>query len=125
MTKASDLLEAEEIAFVRRALLQWSGPAHCNDRLATGMGFAGESDLRVQADRLAEALGSDLPMPAVDWARTLITAEITFASDLAGAGSEWRTVTGLDDAYSIEVLRSVQRKLGRTISPYYGGRPIE
>lgn len=41
---ASDLLTADEVAWLRRALLEWGGPARCGDELAVGMGFEGVQD---------------------------------------------------------------------------------
>jgi hypothetical protein len=42
---ASELLAEDEIRLLRRALLEWGGPARCSDQLAVGMGFAGAQDL--------------------------------------------------------------------------------
>jgi len=121
----SELLADDEIKLLRRALAEWGGPAHCSDQLAVGMGFADERDLLDQCRRLRLALTDDLPLAQVDWARALLAAEIVFVSDLMGAGVEWSTTTGLSDEATIETLRSIQRKLGRTIRPYYGKTPGE
>ncbi|MFF7081759.1 hypothetical protein ACFZBM_32560 [Streptomyces lavendulae] len=51
--------------------------------------------------------------------------EILFVSDLVSSGVEWPTTTGFSDESKIRVLRSIQRKLGRTVSPYYGKSPHE
>ncbi len=123
--KPGDLLTADEIALLARALLEWGGPARCGDELATGMGFAGFDDLIAQCRRLRAALKSGSPLAPVDWARVLIATEIVFASDLAGTGFEWTTTTGLDDGATIRALRGIQRKLGRVVRPYYGRRPSE
>ncbi|MFK0016321.1 hypothetical protein [Streptomyces sp. NPDC091027] len=122
---ASELLAADEIGLLRRALLEWSGPARCSDALAVGMGFAGVQDLFDQCSRLRSALNDDVPLPPVDWARTLLAVEIVFVSDLAGSGVEWPTTTGLSDESTIRALRSIQRKLARTVRPYYGKSPRE
>jgi hypothetical protein len=125
MVRASELLAEYEVELLGRALLEWGGPAHCSDQLAVGMGFAGERDLLDQCRRLRKALGEDTPLGAADWARTLLAAEIVFVSDLVGSGVEWRTTTGRDDETTIRTLRVIQRKLARTVSPYYGKRPGE
>ncbi|WP_238431322.1 DUF6188 family protein [Streptomyces cavernae] len=117
---ASDLLTADEIALLRRALLEWGGPARCSDELAVGMGFAGLQDLLDQCRRLRAALAEDAPVAPVDWARVLLATEIVFVSDLAGSGFEWSTTTGLSDESSLQTLRAIQRKLARTVRPYYG-----
>ncbi|MFL1897699.1 hypothetical protein ACJWDR_01165 [Streptomyces tauricus] len=115
----------QEDKLLTRALLEWGGPAHCSDQLAVGMGFAGARDLFDQCQRLRKALGEDAPLGAADWAGTLLATEIAFVSDLAGSGVEWSTTTGHDDAATIRMLRVIQWKLARTVSPYYGKRPGE
>jgi hypothetical protein len=100
--------------------LEWGGPAQCSDQLAVGMGFADMQDLLRQSRRLRGALGVDSPLAPRDWARTLLAAEIAFISDLAGSGFEWSTTTGRSDESTIGTLRSIQRKLAKTVSPYYG-----
>ncbi|MCX4985723.1 hypothetical protein [Streptomyces sp. NBC_00572] len=120
---ASELLAADEIALLRRALLEWGGPARCSDPMAVAMGFADSQDLLDQCGRLRSALHDDLPLAPVDWARTLLAVEIVFVSDLAGSGVEWQTTAGHSDESTIRSLRSIQRKLSRTVSPYYGRCP--
>ncbi|MFF2923812.1 hypothetical protein ACFVTP_15635 [Streptomyces celluloflavus] len=120
---ASEQLAEGEIELLRRALLEWGGPARCSDQLAVGMGFAGAQDLIDQCRRLRGALGEDLQLAPVDWARILLAVEIVFVSDLAGSGYEWSTTTGRGDESTIRMLRSIQRKLARTVRPYYGKTP--
>ena len=45
------------------------------------------------------------------------------ASDLVGSGTDWRTTTGMDDDETIRLLRTIQRKLGPVVRPYYGTTP--
>lgn len=120
---ASDLLTVDEVAWLRRALLEWGGPARCGDELAIGMGFEGVQDLLDQCGRLRAALGNGIPIAPVDWARVLLAAEIVFVSDLAGSGYEWSTTTGFSDESSIRILRAIQLKLARVVRPYFGKRP--
>ncbi|WP_331733336.1 hypothetical protein OHU34_44170 (plasmid) [Streptomyces sp. NBC_00080] len=124
-TSLSELFSEPEVKLLTRALLEWGGPAHCSDELAVGMGFASAQDLLDQCQRLRKALGENAPLGAGDWARTLLATEIVFVSDLAGSGVEWSTTTGYDDAATIRMLRVIQRKLARTVSPYYGKLPSE
>lgn len=120
---ASDLLTVDEVAWLRRALLEWGGPARCGDELAIGMGFEGVQDMLNQCGRLRAALGNGIPIAPVDWARVLLAAEIVFVSDLAGSGYEWSTTTGFSDESSIRILRAIQLKLARVVRPYFGKRP--
>ncbi|MFE4599346.1 hypothetical protein ACFRKE_00640 [Kitasatospora indigofera] len=121
----SELLADDEIKLLRRALLEWGGPAHCSDHLAVGMGFADQHDLLDQCRRLRSSLADDVPLTRGDWARVLLATEIVFASDLMGSGIDWSVTTGLSDEATIRTLRSIQRKLGKTIRAYYGKTPTE
>jgi hypothetical protein len=120
---ASELLSGGEISLLRRALLEWGGPARCSDRLAIGMGFASSQNLLEECRRLRDALRDSTPLAPADWARTLLAVEIVFVSDLAGSGVEWQTTTGLGDEMTILMLRSIQRKLARVVAAYYGKTP--
>jgi hypothetical protein len=106
-----DLTE-DELRFLIEGLRQWGGPGHCTDAMATGMGFDGADDLLRQASRIETALLERADLSRWDWTRALLVSEIDFASDVIGAGYEWSTATGLDDAHSLLVLRGLQRKLG-------------
>ncbi|NKQ25466.1 hypothetical protein [Streptomyces galbus] len=121
--RPSELLAEGEVQLLRRALGEWGGPARCSDELAFGMGFESARDLLDQCGLLGRALADDDPVKPVDWARTLLAAEIVFVSDLVGSGVEWQTTTGLSDEATLPVLRRIQRKLARTVSAYYGRRP--
>ncbi|SOB88473.1 hypothetical protein [Streptomyces sp. 1331.2] len=121
--RPSKLLSEGEVRLLRRALGEWDGPARCSDQLAIGMGFADAENLRDQCHVLRDALGDDVPLKPVDWARTLLATEIVFVSDLAGSGVEWPTTTGISDEATLRILRAIQRKLARTVSPYYGKHP--
>ncbi|MCC9737955.1 hypothetical protein [Streptomyces sp. MNU89] len=65
-TAAGELLTTDEIGLLRRALLEWGGPARCSDELASGMGFAGMQDLLDQCRRLRAELGDGAPISPVD-----------------------------------------------------------
>jgi hypothetical protein len=123
VVRPSELLTEGEVRLLRRALGEWGGPARCSDQLAFGMGFADARDLLDQCRVLSRALGADDPIKSVDWARTLLAAEIVFVSDLVGSGVEWETTTGLRDEATLPILRAIQRKLAKTVSAYYGKRP--
>lgn len=51
----------------------------------------------------------------MEWTRILLLAEISFASDLLGAGVEFDIVTPWRDPEALPVLRSIQRALVRTV----------
>lgn len=117
---ATSLLTVEETGFLRRALLEWGGPAHSTEEFAVAMGFMGTRDLLVQCRRIRSALAEDEPLAPIDWARTLLAVEIVFISDVMGSGYEWVTTTGYSDTETIRMIRSIQRKLSRVVSPVIG-----
>ncbi|MFE7407732.1 hypothetical protein [Isoptericola sp. NPDC057559] len=121
--RPSSLLDPHEIALLSRALVEWGGPAHASDLLAQGMGFADGRTLVQRCAALGAELKQDVPLEAADWARVLLAVEIVFASDLVGSGTDWRTTTGMDDDDTIRLLRTIQRKLGRVVRPFYGTTP--
>jgi len=115
-------LSADEREFLREGLSQWGGPAGCTEELAVAMGFDSVHDLLSENRRLAADVSTRAPMSGRDWARTLVCAEIDFASDVFGAGVEWETVTALSDTDSLQLLRSIQRKLVGAVHGKLGTR---
>jgi hypothetical protein len=110
----------DETELLVRALLEWGGPAHSTEEFAIAMGFMNTSDLLEQCRRIRSALKEGTPLTPIDWARTLLAAEIVFISDVVGSGYEWTTSTGYGDIETIKMLRSIQRKLVRVVSPVIG-----
>ena len=115
-TKLSPLIDIAlsdtERRVLKHGLLEWSGPARCSDALALAMGFGNVDDLWDESDRIISALETKAPLSSLDWARTLLATEICFASDVLGAGVDWSTVSGLDDAETLRLLRGIQHKIG-------------
>jgi hypothetical protein len=110
-------LTSEERFMLDPGLVEWSGPARCTDAMAVGMGFADVQDLFVQGDRILGELDAGRPLSRWDWSRTLLATEIVFASNVMGSGADWTDTTGLDDVMSIQVLRSLRRKLAGIVVP--------
>lgn len=106
-----DLSETER-SLLMNGINQWAGPASVTDELAVAMGFMGRDDLHVERVRLYESLKSQSPLEAMDWARVLVMTEFVFASNVFGAGLDWKTVTGFADIETIQSLRILQRKFG-------------
>jgi hypothetical protein len=67
--------------------------------------------------RLERAVTDGEPLTNLDWARVLFLTEITWASDLIGAGLDFATVTGFSDSEAVGLLRGLQRR--RKIGGYY------
>jgi hypothetical protein len=112
---ALDLTDVEQ-RVLRSGLLEWGGPARCTAEMAVAMGFQSVDDLLRSGAVLAAAVHAGHPLSALDWRRTLLATEISFASDLMGSGVEWATTTGLSDEDTLAALRSVQRKMPHHVS---------
>jgi hypothetical protein len=109
-----ELTEQERYVLIR-GLAEWGGPAHCPDDLAVGIGFDSAADLLSEGRRLREALRDGQPFSRQDWRRALVATEIAFASDVYGSGWDWSITSGLSDEEPIRILRSLQRKLARSV----------
>lgn len=99
---------------------QWGGPARPTNELAVALGCTDTDDLMQHCERLGAALTANSPLSALDWTRIVASAEISFASDVFGAGYEWSTCTGLSDVATIAALRSLQGKLVKAYGPALG-----
>jgi hypothetical protein len=108
-------LTDEERYVLSRGLAEWGGPAHCTDALAAAMDFDNAAALLVEARRLRPLIRSGQPLSRRDWRRALIATEIVFASDVFGSGGDWSTTTGFSDEDTIRILRSLQRKIARSV----------
>ncbi|GLD02176.1 hypothetical protein Mkiyose1088_40420 [Mycobacterium kiyosense] len=106
-------LTADDRWLLTHGLLQWRAPgARCTEAMAIAIGFDSVEDLLGRSDRLKALIDRGEPLSKADWTRTLLATEVCFASDVLGAGVEWDAIAG-DDAFTLEVLRLLQRKLWR------------
>src|ERR1700716_3480223 len=118
---AEQLLRADkEVQLLRKGLMEWSGPARCTEEFAVAMGFNSAADLPVHCREIRAALVAEESLEPMDWARALLATEFAFASDVVGSGYEWSTTTGWTDEVTVKTLRSIQRKLVRTVAPLVG-----
>ncbi|MFI6866573.1 hypothetical protein [Nocardia sp. NPDC050406] len=108
-------LSEDEGEVLRCGLREWGGPARCSEALAVAMGFESVADLWEQGKWLRAQLISNEALSARDWRRTLVATEFVFASDVFGAGQDWSITTGYPDEQTIQILRSLQRKIGRAV----------
>ena len=105
-----DLTE-DERTLLYYGLIDWFGPAHGTDSLAVAIGFADLEDLSDQGGRIAEAIYEGEAVSRRDWSRAMFAAEVCFASDVLGTGSEFTVIHAGTDAHWIDVLRRLQRKV--------------
>ncbi|MBX9978268.1 MAG: hypothetical protein K2Z76_01700 [Mycobacterium gordonae] len=117
-------LTADDRWLLTHGLLQWRAPrARCTEAMALAIGFDSVEDLFGQYDRLKALIDRGEPLSKADWTRTLLATEVCFASEVLGAGAEWEAIAGAD-AFTIEVLRVLQRKLWKAgaLAPGRGPR---
>jgi hypothetical protein len=110
-TTLVDLTDGERV-LLDRGLFVWGGPARCTEGLAVAMGFEDVDDLlHRDGQRIRQDLSDRRALSPRDWARALLATEIVFASNVAGAGLDWSSATGLSDEETIALLRALQRKV--------------
>lgn len=111
----NDLLDVplteDERSVLRCGLLEWRGPARCTPQMALAMGFQSRHELFAEGDRLREALNARHPLTQRDWVRVLLATEIVFISDVMGSGHDWSITTGFTNTETLDLLRSMQRKI--------------
>lgn len=113
-------LSRDERELLRCGLLEWAGPARGTEEFAVAMGFSGLEDLLQDGKRIRSLLATGKSLEPIDWARALLATEVSFASDVVGSGHDWSITTGFSDEETIRILRSIQRKLARTVLPLIG-----
>jgi hypothetical protein len=106
-------LSDDERAVLKAGLLDWGGPAHPTDQIAVALGFSDREDLHKTGEYLRSLLRAHEPMMLPDWERIVFATEAVFISGRWGSGSDWRFTTGYPDDMTVELLRSIQRKLAR------------
>lgn len=115
---AGPRLSLEQKRFLDAALSVWGGIASNQLPPIGALGYTGKADFAADVARLRDQLGSDHPdLSTADWSRIQFLAEISWASDMFGAGVEFELVSPFTDSESLALLRSVQRALIRAVDP--------
>jgi hypothetical protein len=121
MTSSSELvavdLTAREREFIQQTLEQWGLSAADAPFPFQVLGLSTWEEFGELTLRLERAVSRGEPLTDLDWARVLFLTEITWASDLVGAGLDFATVTGISDNEALTLLRGLQRR--RKIGGYY------
>jgi hypothetical protein len=105
---AIDLTDAER-DFMFRSLGEWAGPARGADLLLPVFGLSTSRELIDMAWHLGISIRDSARLSDLDWARALLLTEISWGSNLLGAGLDANT-RGFD-AIAVELLRSIQYKV--------------
>jgi len=109
------VLSDEQRRFLWHALAMWGGVASWLPLPITALGYTDWAAFDADVARMRERLDdADPRFSALDWTRILLLAEISFGSDLLGAGVEFDIVTPWRDPEALRVLRSIQRALAGT-----------
>ena len=104
-------LTGNERDFVYWALTHWgTGLATYKTVPMTILGIGDAEEFRTLTERLALAVRGGQALTNLEWARALFLTELSFGSDLAGAGVEFGYVSHSDED-GIKLLRSIQRKI--------------
>jgi hypothetical protein len=109
----ADALSEQERRFIWDALSHYGGPADPEKLPLSALGFADGHEFGREMRRLADAVLRQAPLTELDLARVLFFTELSFGSDVLGAGYEFAltSVLGFSDAEGIVLLRGIQRKL--------------
>jgi hypothetical protein len=114
MTDSSELVAADlterEREFIQQALEQWALSAADAPFPFQVLGLSTWEEFGDLTLRLRRAVTNGEPLEDLDWARVLFLTEITWASDLVGAGLDFATVTGFADTEAVSLLRGLQRR---------------
>jgi hypothetical protein len=105
-----ELAEAE-VDFLDWGLRVWDGRAYPSRGFMKALGFADGHALVDATEAFPYALRNREPLSRSDWTLALLLVEVGFASDINGAGLEWRGTTGISDQDAMLSLRPVQQKL--------------
>jgi hypothetical protein len=104
-------LTPDEQHFIETALIQWRWLATGYPLPIKALGLAEDwPQFDELVDRLRAAIAAKEPLSELDWARALFLTEISWASDLVGAGVEFR-YNGILDEEAVKLLRTIQRKI--------------
>jgi hypothetical protein len=104
-------LTDDERTLLLYGLIDWFGPGDGTESLAVAIGFTDLEDLSDQGERIAEAIYEGEAVSRRDWSRAMFAAEVCFASEVLGTGSEFTVIHAGTDAHWIGVLRALQRKI--------------
>jgi hypothetical protein len=104
-------LTDDERYFMGWALGHWGGAASDAPLPVSLVGVSDWEEFDALTDRLATAVKAGEPLSDLDWARALFLTEISFGSDLVGAGVEFEMACRFADRDGLTLLRSLQRKI--------------
>ena len=110
-------LNDEQRRFLSTALGMWGGVASSHPSLTRLLGYADQREFDSAVKRLRDGLDhfTEPKFSTADWTRVLLLAEISFGSDVLGAGVEFEIVSAWRDPEALKLLRAIQRTLRRYV----------
>jgi hypothetical protein len=107
---AIDLTD-DERSFMYFALIHWGALASDAPLPINALfGIGDWKEFDSLTERLAQAIKDQQPLSDLDWALAVFLTELSFGSDLVGAGVEFALVSHSDEI-GIRLLRAIQRKI--------------
>jgi hypothetical protein len=115
---AGPMLSGEQRRFLATALSMWDGIAAGHPPPIESLGYTDKATFNADLSRLRDQLGRDMPdLSQLDWSRIQFLAEVSWASDMCGAGVEFALASPFTDPEALVLLRTIQRALIGTVKP--------
>lgn len=105
-------LTDDERRLIYHGLNEYGGPIRGQSVMLRALGLSDRREFDELIDRLRGAIWRKQPLSGLDWARAVFLTEVSWASDMVGAGLDF--ATNLPDDEAAPLLRSIQWKLNRS-----------
>ena len=102
-------LTDDERRFMSLSINEWFGPAHGQLMMLPLLALPNKAAFSDMVKRLRDACWNREPLTDLDWARALLLTEISWGSNLLGAGID--SVSNFKDEIAVDLLRSIQYKV--------------
>jgi hypothetical protein len=102
-------LTDDERQLLYHALNEYGGPIRGQAVMMRALDVSSRPAFDGLVDRLRRAIWHQQCLVGLDWARAVFLAEVSWASDVVGAGLDFATTA--PDAHAAPLFRSIQRKL--------------
>ncbi|GFG64664.1 hypothetical protein MKUB_21540 [Mycobacterium kubicae] len=106
---AFDLTDDERMLMLHGLNEYLNSATRAEPLLGPILGVAGSDEFNTLVQRLYDAIREQAPMSKLDWTRALFLTEVSWASELAGAGSI--LAAKVPDEVATALLRSIQREV--------------
>jgi hypothetical protein len=112
------VLTKEQRRFMSTAIGVWGGAASHLPLPLDALGFKDRAAFDAVIAQWQKRLSELKPhLTTAEWTKLLFLTELSFGSDLIGAGAEFEIVSTWRDAEALTLLRAIQRSLTRHVDP--------